>query len=97
MFVKGFSFPPNVSGSRQSSGRQVTRFAKREGAELLEQHCCVDGAHRMTFPADRVVEVKRASGVYDFEHETRETDKKKHAAGSPRAIEKVLSGLFNAP
>lgn len=73
MFVKGFSFPLNVSGSSQSSGSRVTRsssFAKKEGAELLQQHCCVDIVHRTTFLADTVVQVKRASGVYDFEHET---------------------------
>lgn len=71
----------SVGAGRAQGARSPV--SQREGAELLEQHCCVDGAHRMTFPADRVVEVKRASGVYDFEHETREMDKKKHAAGSP--------------
>lgn len=51
-------------------------FAKKEGTELLQQHGCAHVVHTMPFPADVAVQVKHASRAYDFEHETRETDKK---------------------
>lgn len=36
----------------------------------IQQPCCVDVVHRMTFLADTADQVKRAAGVYDFVHET---------------------------
>lgn len=70
MFVKGFSSPPNASGSSQCSGSQVIRSfscAKKAGAELFQQYCCVVVVHGMPFPAGTVVRVMCASGVDDFE------------------------------
>lgn len=41
-------------------------------SDRIQQPCCFDVVPRMTFLADTVAQVKRAAGVYDFVHETRE-------------------------
>lgn len=42
----------------------------------IQQPCCVDVVHRIKFLADTVAQVKHASGVYDYVHETRERHRK---------------------
>lgn len=41
-------------------------------SDRIQQPCCADVVPRMTFLADTLAQVKRAAGVYDFVHETRE-------------------------
>lgn len=80
-------------GAARAQGVTCSFSFAKKGAELLQQHCCARVVHTMAFPAYVAVQVKHASGVYDFEHETRETGNKKMRQS---LHEEVFLGLFSA-
>lgn len=65
-----------MGAARARGVSSLVPFPLQRISGRIQQPCCVDLVHRITFLADIVAQVKRAAGVYDSVHETLERDKK---------------------